>query len=138
MKELIDLFKQFGIEPIIVRIPTESKPDDARELLAYNRVNNIVEHSANELKWNLVIQYLTEDVLYIANCIKSGKVYHKDKLEQFTKNCCTIMSYWDEVYRDAFNSIKEFRDRKDKGSDLDIDKMNEQQLREYIKKNINK
>lgn len=134
MKELIDLFEQFGIEPIVVRIPTESKPNDARELLAYRRINEIATTDCDKVRWEEVIKYLTLDVLYVADCIKNNKLYHKDKLEKFTKNCCTIMSYWDEVYRDAFNSIKEFRDRKDEPSDLDIDKMNEQQLRKYIKK----
>lgn len=140
MEEYIKFLKRMGIElnesdikPVIIRIPVETKPDDNRELLAYRRINEIATTDCDKVKWEEVIKYLTLDVLYIAECIANNKLYHKDELEKFTENCCAIMQVWDDMYRDTFNSIKEFRDKKDEPSDLDIDKMNASALREYIR-----
>lgn len=140
MEEYIKFLKKMGIElnesdikPVIIRIPVETKIDDGRELLAYRRINEIATTDCDKVKWEEVIKYLTLDVLYIAECIANHKLYHKDKLEEFTENCCAIMHCWDDIYRNAFNSIKEFRDKKDEPSDIDIDKMNISELREYIR-----
>lgn len=138
MEDLIKLFKQLGIEPIIVRIPSQSTDLDidkvytnTPECIAYRRVRAIANTPIPKLNIHAVIRCLSEDVETINNCIKNNNLKYPNELKEFTENCCAIFEAWNDIYKQAFISIKEYKDNIK--IEKSIDKMNTEELREYIK-----
>lgn len=121
----------------IIRIPCDLDIDKVhvtklgKELLAYRRIRSIANSDMNNIRWNIAVQHLTEDVIYINGLIKENKLKHPEELKEFVENCCAIMDVWDNKYREAFNAIKDFRDSYK--APKSIDEMNADELREYIK-----
>ena len=136
-KTLIDL----GFEPIEVRVPKQTtKHSDydidktyinTEEVVAYRRIRKIANENLNNVRWDKAIEILTQDVNLISYLIKENKLKHPEELKEFVENCCAIFSAWDNIYRPAFNSIKEFRDSIK--TQKSIDDMDADELREYIR-----
>lgn len=136
-KTLIDL----GFEPIEVRVPKQTtKHSDhdidkvyinTEEAIAYRRIRKIANENLNNVRWDKAIEILTQDVNLISYLIKENKLKHPEELKEFVENCCAIFSAWDNIYRPAFNSIKEYRDSVK--TQKSIDDMDADELREYIR-----
>lgn len=62
--------------------------------------------------------------------IKYNELNHPEELKEFIENCCAIFEHWDNVYKEAFNSIKDYHNNRKTKS---IDDMDADELREYIK-----
>lgn len=134
-----EFFRQFNLNkltPVIIRIPNDSNIDKIKdssvEELAYKRIRSIANANIKDVNWTIAIRCLSEDVCCIYNLIKDNKLKYPEQLKEFIENCCAVYEQWDNVYRPAFNSIKEYRDSiKIQKS---IDDMNAKELREYIRK----
>lgn len=116
----------------IIRIPCDLDIDKNQtdECLAYRTVRSIANSEVNNVRWDVAIKLTTKSILLIADLIKYNELKHPEELKEFIENCCTIFNHWDNVYREAFNSIKNYHhNRKTKS----IDDMNAEELREYIK-----
>lgn len=140
-EELFKTLINLGFEPIEVRVPKQTtEPSDndidkvyinTEEAIAYRRIRKIANENLNNVRWDKAIEILTQDVNLISYLIKENKLKHPEELKEFVENCCTIFSAWDNIYRPAFNSIKEYRDSvKNQKS---IDDMDADELREYIR-----
>lgn len=130
------LFEMNKTTPVVIRIPNDSNIDKIKntsiEELAYRRVRSIANANVKDVNWTIAIRCLSEDVCCIYNLIKDNKLKYPEQLKEFIENCCAVYEQWDNVYRPAFNSIKEYHhNRKIEKS---IDDMNAEELREYIKK----
>lgn len=146
MEKIINAFKEMGFDVISCRIPS-NKPTDgdidkvyikslsgvdvSPEAVAYRRVRSIANHDAEKVKWNIAIQFLTEDVNTIANAIKTDTLKYPEELKEFVENCCAIMDFWDNKYRQDFNLIKTYRDSVK--TPKSIDDMDADELRKYIR-----
>lgn len=134
-----DFFRQlFNLNkprPVIIRIPSDSDIDKTKNIsieeLAYKRIRSIANANVEAVNWGVAMRYLSEDVYYIYDLIQDNKLKHPEELKEFIENCCAIYEQWDRVYREAFNSIKDFR-RFYKGP-KSLDDMNAEELREFIK-----
>lgn len=140
MKEFLDFLKKCGCEVIEYRIPSQ-KPTDtdidkvymhSEESIAYRRIRAIANTPTKNVKWDVAIKNLSEDVNTIYKAIKNNNLKFPEELKEFVENCCAIMDFWDTEYRKAFNAIKEYRDSIK--TPKSIDEMNAEELREYIKK----
>ena len=138
MEDLIKFFKQFDVEPIVVRIPSQSTDLDidkvytnTPECIAYKRVRAIANTPLSKVNLHATIRCLSEDVETINNCIQNNNLKYPNELKEFTENCCAIFEAWDNVYRPAFVSIKEYRDNVK--IEKSIDEMDADELRQYIK-----
>ena len=140
-EELFKTLINLGFEPIEVRVPkqTDKHSDydidkvyiNTEEAVAYRRIRKIANENLNNVRWDKAIEILTQDVNLISYLIKENKLKHPEELKEFVENCCAIFSAWDNIYRPAFNSIKEYRDSvKNQKS---IDEMDADELREYIR-----
>lgn len=134
-----EFFRQFDLNkltPVIIRIPNDSNIDKIKdssvEELAYRRIRSIANTDIKDVNWTIAIRCLSEDVCCIYNLIKDNKLKYPEQLKEFIENCCTVYEQWDNVYRPAFNSIKEYRDSVK--IQKSIDNMNAEELREYIRK----
>lgn len=119
----------YDIDKVQYRIPNEL--DNSPEITAYNRIKTIANMDTNDVCFATAIKILTKDVKLISKLIKDNNIKHPEELEEFTENAIAIMHCWDEQYREAFNTIKEFRDSYK--APKSIDEMNADELREYIK-----
>lgn len=100
------------------------------EELPFRRAECIANDNVNNVNWHVAIKCLSEDVCFVSKLIKDKDIKHPEKLKEFIENCCAIYEHWDNVYREAFNSIKDYyHNRKVKS----IDDMNADELREYIR-----
>lgn len=144
MKEFFDFLKSIGYNVVECRIPSQ-KPtdididkvyvqelDNSKESLAYRRIRSIANSDTNNVKWDIAIKDLSEDVNTIYKAIKNNNLKFPHELKEFVENCCAIMDFWDTQYRQAFNAIKEYRDSIK--TPKSIDDMNAEELREYIRK----
>lgn len=144
MKEFFDFLKSIGYNVVECRIPSQ-KPTDtdidkvymhpedcSKESIAYRRIRAIANSDTNNVKWDVAIKDLSEDVNTIYTAIKNNNLKFPEELKEFVENCCAIMDFWDNQYRQAFNAIKEYRDSIK--TPKSIDDMNAEELREYIKK----
>lgn len=140
-EELFKTLINLGFEPIEVRVPkqTDKHSDydidkvyiNTEEAVAYRRIRKIANENLTNVRWDKAIEILTQDVNLISYLIKENKLKHPEELREFVENCCAIFSAWDNIYRPAFNSIKEYRDSvKNQKS---IDDMDADELREYIR-----
>ena len=135
MKEILFVFpcawdsSDYDIDKVQYRIPNES--DNSPEAIAYRRIRSIAHAEIKNVNFAIAIKYLTEDIKLISELIKNNDLKHPEELKEFTENAITIMHCWDEEYREAFNTIKEFRDSYK--TPKSIDEMNADELREYIK-----
>lgn len=134
INKIINAIESTGAK--VVRIPCNLDIDKVHvtklgeELLAYRRIRSIANANIENVNWIIAIQCLSEDVCCIYNLIQNNKLRHPEELKEFIENCCAIYEHWDNVYREAFNSIKDYHhNRKTKS----IDDMNAEELREYIK-----
>ena len=131
-RRLFDLNKP---TPVIIRIPSDSDIDKIKntsiEELAYRRVRSIANANVEDVNWTIAIRCLSEDVCTIYNLIQDNKIRHPEELKEFIENCNAVYEQWDNVYREAFNSIKDFRDSLKKRKS--IDDMNAEELRRYIR-----
>lgn len=128
------LFELNKPTPVIIRIPNDSDIDKIKntsiEELAYRRIRSIANANIESINWTIAIRCLSEDVCIINDLIQNNKLKHPEELKEFIENCCAICEQWDNFYREAFNSIKDYHhNRKTKS----IDDMNAEELREYIK-----
>ena len=135
MKEILFVFpcawdsSDYDIDKVQYRVPNES--DNSPEAIAYRRIRSIAHAEIENVNFAIAIQYLTEDIKLISELIKNNDLKHPEELKEFTENAIAIMHVWDEQYREAFNTIKEFRDSYK--TPKSIDEMNADELREYIK-----
>lgn len=107
-----------------------NKSNNSIEEIAYRRINSIANANRDNVNWTVAIKCLSEDVSLISKLIKDKDIKHPEQLKEFIENCCAIYEYWDDVYREAFNSIKDYHhNRKIKS----IDEMDADELREYIR-----
>lgn len=107
-----------------------NKSNNSIEEIAYRRINSIANANRDNVNWTIAIKCLSEDVNLISKLIKDKDIKHPEQLKEFIENCCAIYEYWDDIYREAFNSIKDYHhNRKIKS----IDDMNAEELREYIR-----
>lgn len=134
INKIINAIESTGVK--VIRIPYDLDIDKihitklGEELLAYRKIKSIANTNVNDIDWTKAIKCLSEDVYVIYNRIKNNKLKHPEQLKEFIENCCAIYEHWDNVYREAFNSIKDYHhNRKTKS----IDDMNAEELREYIK-----
>lgn len=143
MKEFFDFLKSLGCEVVECRIPSQKPTDididkvyvkemDSKESMAYRRVRMIANTDTNNVKWDVAIKNLSQDVNIIYEAIKDNNLKFPEELKEFVENCCAIMDFWDTQYRQAFNAIKEYRDSIK--TPKSIDDMNAEELREYIRK----
>lgn len=137
-KTLIDLINELDLEPVVVRIPSQSTDLDINkvytntpECIAYRRIRAIANTPLSKVNLHAAIRCLSEDVETINNCIKNNNLKYPNELKEFIENCCSIFEAWDDVYRPAFVSIKEYRDNVK--IEKSIDEMNADELRKYIK-----
>lgn len=143
MKEFFDFLKNLGYDVVECRIPSQ-KPTDldidksyikeldySKESIAYRRVRAIANSDTKNVKWDVAIKNLSEDVNTIYKAIKNNNLKFPNELKEFVENCCAIMDFWDTQYRQAFNAIKEYRDSIK--TPKSIDDMDADELREYIK-----
>ena len=140
-EELFKTLINLGFEPIEVRVPkqTDKHSDydidklyiNTEEAIAYRRIRKIANENLNNVRWDKAIEILTQDVNLISYLIKENKLKHSEELREFVENCCAIFSAWDNIYRPAFNSIKEYRDSVK--TQKSIDDMDADELREYIR-----
>lgn len=98
MEDLIKLFKQFGVEPIVIRIPSQPTDLDINkvytntpECIAYKRVRAIANTSLSKVNLHAAIRYLSEDIETINNCIKNNNLKYPNELKEFTENCHAIL-----------------------------------------------
>lgn len=142
MKEFFDFLKSLGYDVVECRIPSQ-KPTDSdidkfynkefyysKESMAYRRIRAIANSDTKNVKWDVAIKNLSEDVNTIYKAIKYNNLKFPNELKEFVENCCAIMDFWDTEYRKAFNAIKEYKDSIKVKS---IDDMDVDELREYIK-----
>lgn len=131
-RRLFDLDKP---TPVIIRIPNDSDIDKIKntsiEELAYRRVRSIANANIESVNWIIAIRCLTEDVCIIYDLIQNNKLKHPEELKEFIENCCAIYEQWDNVYREAFNSVKDYN--QNRKSEKSIDDMDADELREFIK-----
>lgn len=143
MKEFFDFLKSIGYEVVECRIPSQKPTDididktyvkemDSKESMAYRRVRAIANSNTNNVKWDVAIKNLSQDVNTIYKAIKDNNLKFPGELKEFVENCCAIMDFWDTQYRQAFNAIKEYRDSIK--TPKSIDDMNAEELRDYIRK----
>lgn len=137
-KTIIDLVKELDLEPVVVRIPSQATDLDidkvytnTPECIAYRRVRTIANAPLQKVNLHAAIRCLSEDVEAINNCIKNNILKYPNELKEFVENCCAIYEAWDDIYRPAFVSIKEYRDNVK--IEKSIDEMNADELRQYIK-----
>lgn len=138
MEDLIKFVKQLGVEPIVVRIPSQPTDLDidkvytnTPECIAYRRVRAIANTPLSKVNLHAAIRCLSEDVETINNCIKNNNLKYPNELKEFIENCCAIFEAWDDVYRPAFTSIKEYHHNRK--TEKSIDEMDANELRQYIK-----
>lgn len=143
MEDFIKFLKSIGCEVVEYRIPSQKPTDtdidklyvkemDSKESMAYRRVRMIANTDTNNVKWDVAIKNLSQDVNTIYEAIKDNNLKFPEELKEFVENCCAIMDFWDTQYRQAFNAIKEYRDSIK--TPKSIDDMNAEELREYIRK----
>ena len=129
------LFELSNQTPVIIRIPSDDdideKYEESLEQIAYRRQRAIANTEIDKVNWSVAIKCLSEDVLCIASLIKENKLKYPEEIKEFVENCCSNFNQWDNVYREAFNSIKDFRDSLKKRKS--IDDMNAEELRRYIR-----
>lgn len=137
-KTIIDLVKELDLEPVVVRIPSQATDLDidkvytnTPECIAYRRVRAIANAPLQKVNLHAAIRCLSEDVETINNCIKNNILKYPNELKEFVENCCAIYEAWDDIYRPAFVSIKEYRDNVK--IEKSIDEMDADELRQYIK-----
>ena len=140
-EELFKTLINLGFEPIEVRVPKQTDKHsyydidkvyiNTEEAVAYRRIRKIANENLNNVRWDKAIEILTQDVNLISYLIKENKLKHPEELREFVENCCAIFSAWDNIYRPAFNSIKEYRDSVK--IQKSIDDMDADELREYIR-----
>lgn len=122
--------------PVVIRIPNDSDIDKIKntsiEELTYRRVRSIVNANIENVNWVIAIRCLTEDVCIIHDLIQDNKLKHPEQLKEFIKNCCTIYEQWNNIYREAFNSIKDYNHNRK--TEKSIDEMDADELREFIRK----
>lgn len=132
-RQLFDLTNQ---KPVVIRIPSDDDIDEqyktALEEIAYRRQRAIANAEIDKVDWSVAIKCLSADVLYIASLIKENKLKCPEEIKEFIENCCSNFNKWDNVYREAFNSLKDFRDSLKKRKS--IDDMTAEELREIIRK----
>ena len=75
--------------------------------------------------------YLFKDIEFIAESIRNNTLKYPKNLEGFVINCCNIFTKLDEIYRDNFNLIKEYRDNIKMNKS--IEDMDKDELLEYIR-----
>lgn len=133
-RRLFDLDKP---TPVIIRIPSDSDIDKVHitklgeELLAYRRIKSIANANVNDVDWRIAIKCLSEDVCTIYDRIKNNQLKHPEQLKEFIENCCSVYEQWDNIYREAFNSIKDYHHNIK--IEKSIDDMDADELREFIK-----
>lgn len=131
-RRLFDLSNQ---TPVIIRIPSDDdineKYEESLEQIAYRRQRAINNTEIDKVNWSIAIKCLSEDVLCITSLIKENKLRCPKEIKEFVENCCSNFNKWNNVYREGFNSIKDFRDSLKKRKS--IDDMNAEELREYIR-----
>lgn len=132
-RRLFDLNKP---TPVIIRIPSDSDIDKVKdtsiEELSYRRIRSIANANVEDVNWAIAIRCLSEDVCIIYNFIKHKGLKHPEELKEFIENCCAIYEHWDNVYREAFTSIKDYHHNQK--IEKSIDDMDADELREYIRK----
>lgn len=141
-KKFIKDMELLGFVHVDVPIPSDYDIDkvyiktlDNKEEIAYRRINDIANKNRNNLKWDIAIKHLTEDVLLISDLIKKKEIKHPEKIVEFVTNCCAIHYIWDNKYKSAFNVIEDFKKSyKIPKTPKSIDEMDADELREYIKK----
>ena len=135
INKIINAIESTGAK--VVRIPCDLDIDKVHvtklgeELLAYRRIRSIATTDIEDVNWTIAIKCLNEDVCCIYNLIKDNKLKYPKELEEFIENCNAIYEQWDNVYREAFNSIKDYHNNRK--TEKSIDDMNAEELREYIK-----
>lgn len=111
----------------------ENKDLENRERIAYNRIKDISDKLNNNtpLIHHMCWGYLFKDIKFIAESIRNNTLKYPKNLEGFVINCCNIFTKLDEIYRDNFNLIKEYRDNIKMNKS--IEDMDKDELLEYIR-----